>query len=861
MKTKDTSGAGHAAWVWTMLLIGIVLLALGGVLVNAKARMNARTAAERTLTFVTSQIDRYEVSRTNDRTKSLIRLLDKTTELAERIACDGELTASVLDGYAYNQRLTGIVVLDETLGLEEQTACDGDSFAFVSSLVEPGRIEDIVRYPLKSYMTRLEHGGATYDYVATGRRDAAGVIIAYALKDDANAGEITLDTLFTGYDIRMDGVIVVTDGENVIGTNNAALMNAPVSAFEDEFSAHGTKSGLTRWTGGGKIFLGEQIYRHGYQISVLFPVRSLCRSGVVVLIAGAAVFALFCVLALLLRQRAHHAGLLQMEKQFDTLNAIGELYTSCLLLFPQTGRAELVKAPEHTMMQLNPEKGAQVLLRQLCDQHVAEPYREQFMAFTDPATAAERLKGHRFLSFLYNSVRGRWILVLLVPQHYDENGVLTGVLLIFRDVSEEQAREADYQKRLEHALEDAERANHAKTDFLRRMSHDIRTPINAIRGMVAISRYDPENEEKQEECREKIMLASGYLLELVGDVLDMSKLESGTVQLEHRPFDLDAVLSAVLDQCQAQAALSSVTIRREPLRCEHRWLIGSPVHLQRVLQNIALNAVKYNRENGTVAFSCRETDSDGETARFEFICADTGIGMSKEFQERAFEPFAQEQSASARTNYGGTGLGLAIARELTERMGGTLRFESEPGKGTTFYITMPFAIDSAPPAAQDAPGDEGGGLGGMRILLAEDNALNMEIASYMLRHEGAAVTECWNGREAAECFAKSEPGSVDVILMDVMMPDMDGLEAARAIRAMERPDAKTVPIIAMSANAFEDDVARSLSAGMNAHLAKPVDAAKLLAAIRQCSRDRRCPDETRDSSAGTDAGRGGSHER
>ena len=344
MKTKDTSSAGHAAWVWTMLLIGIVLLGLGGVLVTARANVNARTTAERTLTFVTSQLDRYEVSRTNDRTKSLIRLLDKTTELAERISCGGGLTASALDAYAYNQRLTGIVVLDETLSLEEQTACDGDSFAFVSSLVEPGRIEDIVRYPVKSYMTRLEHGGATYDYVATGRRDAAGVIIAYALKDDANAGEITLDTLFTGYDIRMDGVIVVTDGENVIGTNNAALMNMPASAFEGEFSAHGTKSGLTRWTGSGRIFLGEQMYRHGYQISILFPVRSLCRGGVMVLIVGMAVYALFCVLLMLLRQRAHHAGLLQMEKQFDTLNAIGEIYSSCVLLFPQTGRVELVKA-------------------------------------------------------------------------------------------------------------------------------------------------------------------------------------------------------------------------------------------------------------------------------------------------------------------------------------------------------------------------------------------------------------------------------------------------------------------------------------------------------------------------------------
>ena len=391
----------------------------------------------------------------------------------------------------------------------------------------------------------------------------------------------------------------------------------------------------------------------------------------------------------------------------------------------------------------------------------------------------------------------------------------------------------EQQARLHRAAEEAERANAVKTDFLRRISHDVRTPINGIRGMVEISRACPGDEARQEECREKILAASGYLLELVNSLLDMGDLESGTVRLEERPFDLTELLHQVGALAELQAKEAGVEYRTSPAAVTHTALIGSPLHLRQILQNIAGNAVRYNRAGGLVEVSVRETAWDGERAEFEFVCADTGIGMSEEFQGRAFEPFAQE-NASPRTEYPGVGLGLAITRELAGQMGGSVRFVSRRGEGTTFTVRLPFRIDPggprpAPPEpalpASAAP------LRGRTVLAAEDNELNLEIAQFLLESRGARVLCARDGQEAADRFAASAPGEVDAILMDLMMPRLGGLEAARLIRTMDRPDAGTVPILAMTADAFAEDRARSLAAGMNGHLVKPLDGDDLVRAL------------------------------
>ena len=396
----------------------------------------------------------------------------------------------------------------------------------------------------------------------------------------------------------------------------------------------------------------------------------------------------------------------------------------------------------------------------------------------------------------------------------------------------EQEKDEKYKAELLIAAKKAEAANEAKTEFLQRMSHDIRTPINGICGVLNVADHYADDMKKQTECRAKVKEASHLLLELVNDVLDMSKLESGEVILEEIPFDLSRISREVLVVIEQMAAEQNIRIVWEKKEITHRKFIGSPGYVKRVMMNILSNAVKYNRKNGHIYISCREIPSgQPEMTTIEFVCRDTGIGMTDEFQKHIFEPFAQEHAGS-RTKFAGTGLGMPIAKKLIETMGGTITFESENGAGTTFVIRIPFKIDlNSDKREEKKDVSDGKSIKGLHILLAEDNELNMEIAEFVLQNEGAVVTKAWNGQEAVERFKKSEPGEFDAILMDIMMPVMNGYEAAKTIRSMDRKDAKVIPIIAMTANAFAEDRIKAKEAGMDEHISKPVDEKLLVKVI------------------------------
>ena len=395
---------------------------------------------------------------------------------------------------------------------------------------------------------------------------------------------------------------------------------------------------------------------------------------------------------------------------------------------------------------------------------------------------------------------------------------------------QEQEKDEKYKTELLIAAKKAEAANEAKTEFLQRMSHDIRTPINGICGMVNMADHYADDMEKQKEYRTKVKEASNLLLELVNDVLDMSKLESGEIVLEEIPFNLSSIYREVFVVIEQVAAEQNLQIVWEKKEITHRDLIGSPRYVKRVMMNILSNAMKYNRENGHIYISCIEIPSgQPETTTMEFVCRDTGIGMAEEFQKHIFEPFAQEHAGS-RTRFSGTGLGMPISKKLIEKMGGTITFESAEGIGTTFVIRVPFKIDLDVDIREEQADVSEKSIKGLHILLAEDNELNMEIAEFVLQNEGAEVSKAWNGEETVELFRKSESGEFDAILMDIMMPVMNGYEATKMIRSLDREDAKVIPIIAMTANAFTEDRLRAKEAGMNEHIAKPFDA-KLLVKI------------------------------
>lgn len=394
------------------------------------------------------------------------------------------------------------------------------------------------------------------------------------------------------------------------------------------------------------------------------------------------------------------------------------------------------------------------------------------------------------------------------------------------------------QQELHAALEAAESANSAKTTFLANMSHDIRTPINGITGMVDILDKNRDNPEKVTECLSKIRTSSDHLLHLINDILDLSRLESGQVVLEHVPFNLRQVGEESLAVVEQQAAKAGLRTISDHIDGTNIWLIGSPLHYKQIMLNLYTNAIKYNKPGGLLYTNVEEYSRTDDILTLKLTVQDTGIGMTQDFiDNKLFSPFTQGNSG-ARTNFNGIGLGMSIVKKIVEEMNGSIEVDSVLGEGTTFTVLLPFEIDHSDhtePAEEEVENPD---ITGVRILIAEDNDLNLEIAEYLLTDAGAVLTATGNGKQALDTFAASEPGTFDLILMDIMMPVMNGLDAVRAIRALDREDAKTIPIFAMTANAFSEDAKKSLDAGMNEHVAKPLDADKLIALIARYTKNK-----------------------
>ena len=374
----------------------------------------------------------------------------------------------------------------------------------------------------------------------------------------------------------------------------------------------------------------------------------------------------------------------------------------------------------------------------------------------------------------------------------------------------------------------ADAANAAKTAFLTRMSHDIRTPLNGILGLIEIEELKEGDIQVARESRAKARVAANHLLSLINDILEMGKIEDRKLTLEHAPFNLKELCDDTLVLCKLRASSNGITMQDNSLPyATGPYMIGSPTHIRQIMINLLDNSIKYNKRGGSVTFSSKTKPLDNGRALFCFSVSDTGIGMAPEFLKHIYEPFAQEGD-DARSKFQGTGMGMPIVKSLIELMGGTIEVTSELHVGTTFYVEIPLDIDKNPRArANTVERALDCSLADMNVLLAEDNELNAEIAQTLLESEGVVVTRAVNGNEVVDLYLSHPAGSFDAILMDIMMPDMDGYEATRAIRLSEKVDAADIPIIALTANAFAEDAKAAHDAGMNAHLSKPLDFNKL----------------------------------
>lgn len=406
----------------------------------------------------------------------------------------------------------------------------------------------------------------------------------------------------------------------------------------------------------------------------------------------------------------------------------------------------------------------------------------------------------------------------------------------YQDITETMKEKKLREEALVAALMEAKQASRVKTEFLSHMSHDIRTPINGILGLLTIAEKEINNEERQRDCYQKIRKSAEHLLSLVNDVLDISRMESGKHTLTEEVFELGEVLDSSMSVIRAQAELEGLLLQEKREKFRHSRLRGSSLHLRQILINILGNAVKYNKKNGSILIDTRELQEENGKVWFQFKISDTGIGMSEEYQKHIFEPFTQADSG-ARTAYSGSGLGMAITKKLVTQMGGTIFLESILGRGSVFTVKLPFVPEEEEESLQKRE-EAAADISGMKVLAAEDNELNREIMQYLLEDAGAEVVTAENGKEALDIFEKSSPGTFDCIIMDVMMPVMDGLEATRRLRVLKRPDAQSIPVIAVSANAFREDIERSKEAGVNCHISKPVKAGQLFQAMTELAYEK-----------------------
>ena len=699
--------------LWTLSIVGCVIVVLTVLFVSIKVETNnVKNRIHSTIEYIKNQYSMYNSFNDAVEAKSLVRMVEKVQQTARNFKADDQaLEKEHLKQYAGEQKLTGIIVLNDK---DQQIAQYhmGSRFQKVMDYVmEKETLRDVKKYPQKSYMLRIDlKNGGYIDLASYGRIDAKGTIIGYQYikAEYAKNSELTIKNVLAGYKQENDGTIVITNGNDIIASNDKKLINTKAQ-----------------------------------NNPVVNEIRKSVKSG-----------------------------------QFAVIqNGIKRYFTSL-------------------------DKGRNYYI---------------YMYAEDRDLVKTLTSNIGIALILY--------------------GIFVTILMTIKAKSNQQyeliqkQREEEYKKELEKSAREAKKANIAKTEFLQRMSHDIRTPINGIRGMVEVGDYYKDNLVKQAECRKKIWEASGFLLELINEVLDMGKLESEEVILEERSFNFFGLFKEIRMVIEKQAKERGIQIVVHKYRVIHENLIGSPLHVKRVVMNILTNAIKYNKDNGKIIMEFQEVQEDQDTVRIQFKCKDTGIGMSESFQKKIYEPFAQEK-VGARTVYGGTGLGMPITKSLVEKMGGTISFESEQDVGTTFDIEIPFQIDHNKQCEEHKKKEvKETSIKGVKVLLAEDNELNMEIAEFVLESAGAKVIKAFNGKEALEIFKASEQGEIDVILMDVMMPVMDGLEATRYIRRSNKENARDIPIIAMTANAFTEDRRRVLEAGMNEHLAKPLESEVLIEMI------------------------------
>ena len=631
---------------WIAFVFGIIVLGVEYVGLTGYDNRTAQNVLEKSISIVKKTLKRYDNMILNDQTKSLIRLLDKTSELSRVYNQEKGFDHNRLNEYVQEQRLDGAMILDHKGRIVMQSSIGSKGcYTLWKDVINDENVNDVLKYSKKSYISRIRRKNAEYDFVATSTKRAHGMVVSYkkAGTSSESSSEITLASLFEECNLKLDGTVVITNGKKVLSTNNRRLKKQTMKFCKalHENSHNKNEISMTKLVAKTKVWYGSGSRLKNYHIYVFFPGRSMYKNRRTVIAYSMAVLGVFLLIVLLLYQHFLKGNFDEIQKQYRIISAVNSIYVINLLIHLKEKKWESIKISERFKQSVHLDLDCSVdeLVRALCTVFVVDSQKEEFTDFLDIHTMEQRIGEQPYISKWFEGKDKNWYLSIAIPQHYDKNGKLISIILLFRNVTAEKKREFTYQEQLRKSMEQEKRANNAKTDFLRRMSHDIRTPINGIRGMVEISRHYIGNKEKQEDCRNKIMDASGFLLDLVNNVLDMNKLESGAIRLENKSFCLQQMVREIKPMLDIRAREYGVRIEWEKIPEEIPYLVGSPLHLQQILQNIIGNALKYNKENGLVEVKWNFEQKNADKLIVILICKDTGRGMSKEFQKKALEPF------------------------------------------------------------------------------------------------------------------------------------------------------------------------------------------------------------------------------
>lgn len=790
--------------------------------------------ADETLTFIKGTCKRYDNYHIGIDADAKENLLDKTKILREYMTEEFLHSQTALSKFAQTQHLTGVLVLDQNLKTTAQADIRGMKPEIIWRKQLDSEIKrNVVTNSNKTFTDKVKIGDTIYYVAMISRKDTKGMILCYRIADKTRIDQnhATFAELMKNNTFHKNPKIMITNKKSILSTNASYLKNAIWTKDVPALEVHWSDHDLTKINFNGRTFYGKRLVYGKYYIYVCYESAEIFSNLLPIVTIGISIYVFCAMMMLLIRQNMKEHSLMEQARQIYTIEAISSLYVSTMLLDLKTKECTPIQYSPKLREVLKFETDGDKVLELLKRFVIAPEYKDDFEQLMKPENIAAQMKKKDSVSFMYQNKEGIWYVTYIVPAQTDADGEVQTVLIASRDINKHQTKEIAYQESLKKIARDAELANAAKTTFLRRMSHDIRTPINGIRGMATLAKHHINEPEKQVEYIEKILTSSDYLLDLVNDVLQMNKLESGKIYLENRSFDMRTLIKETIELCKIQADKQDIKLTLKELKTEHAHLIGSPLHLRQIAQNLITNAIRYNHAGGTVDITWKETGFDGERAVYEFICADTGNGMSEEFQRHLYEPFAQEND-NGRSTYSGNGLGLPIVKQLIEYMGGTIEFQSQKGKGTTFIVKIALKTDDHYQREyQEDVSLETISIENTRILLVEDNEINMQIARELLEANGAVITEAHNGKEAIEIFEHAKEGEFDVILMDIMMPVMDGLDAARYIRSLKREDAQKIPIFAMTANAFIEDMKQSKEAGMNEHFSKPLDMDRVIKTI------------------------------